>query len=90
MTQKDKITGEEKNEGIDVDNCIWANTKVTSGAVYAFVIYTGWQTRMQMNQSHARFKITKIDKEINYLMFIILIIMCILALVMVVNKGFDT
>jgi len=29
---------DEIHEGIDVDNCIWANTKVTSGAVYALVI----------------------------------------------------
>jgi len=90
MTYKDILTGEEKHEGIDIDKCIWANTKVTSGAVYAFVIYTGWQTRMQMNMTNAGFKLTKIDIELNFLMFVILILMCLLALNMVLNKGFDS
>lgn len=32
MTYKNALS-EEIHEGVDVDNCIWANTKVTSGAV---------------------------------------------------------
>lgn len=38
MTYKNAKTIDEIHEGIDIDNCIWANTKVTSGAVYAVVI----------------------------------------------------
>jgi len=61
-----EIIGEPlKSYGVDVDNCIWANTKVTSGAVLAVIIFSGIHCKMQLNMSKARFKTGKIDLELN-------------------------
>lgn len=59
--QSEKVGEPCQSFGIDVDNCIWANTKVTSGVVMAVVIFTGIHCKMQLNMSKARFKTGKID-----------------------------
>jgi len=77
------IKNEDKIEAVDIDNCVWANTKVTSGQIEALVIYTGPHTRMQMNQSEARSKFGLVDNEINNLCKFTIGLMNILALIMI-------
>lgn len=70
------------DEGVSEDNCIWANTKVTSGCVQGLVIYTGNQTKTQLNQNTARFKLGKVDREVNWLIILTVCFMVILAFIM--------
>jgi len=37
ITYKNNLN-EDKIEAVDIDNCVWANTKVTSGQIEALVI----------------------------------------------------
>jgi magnesium-transporting ATPase (P-type) len=47
---------------------LWSNTVLaTSGYILASVIYTGKETRSEMNSKEARVKIGKFDLEVNRL-----------------------
>ena len=60
---------------------MWANTVLaTSGHVLAVVVYTGKETRTEMNSKEARVKMGKFDLEVNRLSQILFVFMIVLAL----------
>lgn len=71
-----------KKESLNLDNTAWANTVLAAGHMMGIVIFTGRETRSQMNSREPRTKIGKFDEEINHLSKVLFIIMLILALVM--------
>jgi phospholipid-translocating ATPase len=54
-------------EGLRLKHTLWANTTVASGEAIGLVVYTGKESRMQMNISKPSTKFGKIDYEINFL-----------------------
>jgi phospholipid-translocating ATPase len=57
----------EQVEPLGVENTMWMNTVLASGAAVGFVIYTGKDTRAVMNTNHPETKMGLIDIEINRL-----------------------
>jgi len=52
------------------------------------VIYTGVETRMSMNMTLPRLKISRLDLEVNWLSKVMFVIMMTLALLIIFFKGF--
>ncbi|CAK75838.1 unnamed protein product (macronuclear) [Paramecium tetraurelia] len=76
---KGRIKIEEDKESVSIDNTLWANTYVAAGKVTCVVIYTGRECRSSMNQRKSRFKMGRLDKELNFLSKVLFGFMCILA-----------
>ena len=64
-----------------MENTLWANTVLaTSGYVLAVVVYTGKETRTEMNSREARIKMGKFDLEVNRLSKFLFLFMVAMAL----------
>lgn len=64
-----------------MENTLWSNTVLAStGHVVCQIVYTGKETRAEMNQKPAQQKIGKLDLEINRLSKLLLLFMFALAL----------
>ena len=74
-------------EPLGLENTLWANTIMASKRALGIVIYTGKETRMQMNTSIAKTKFGKLDLEINLLSKVLFALMIVLSLVMILIKG---
>jgi phospholipid-translocating ATPase len=72
---------------LGLENTIWTNTVLATNRVLAVVIYTGKETRSQMNTSLPRSKIGLLDLEVNKITKILFAIMLICALIIVLLKG---
>ena len=63
-----ELIEQQKKESLSLENSLWANTVIaSSGYVLAMTIYTGIETRSQMNAKDAVTKVGKLDLEINKL-----------------------
>ncbi|KAJ2824241.1 putative aminophospholipid-translocase, partial [Coemansia furcata] len=68
-----RITGNADGSSSDVtlplgvENTMWANTTLASGAAVGYVIYTGRDTRAAMNTGQAKTKVGILDTEVNRL-----------------------
>jgi len=61
-----KIHGEmEKSESIFLDNSVWAGTVLTAGKSLGIVIYTGPETRVQMNSCSTKIKAGLVERDVN-------------------------
>lgn len=59
---------------------MWANTVLASqGFVLGIIVYTGKETRSQMNQKMARSKMCLLDMEVNFLSKVLFIIMMLVS-----------
>jgi phospholipid-translocating ATPase len=68
---------------------LWSNTVLaTSGYILASVIYTGKETRSEMNSKEARVKIGKFDLEVNRLSKFLFMFMVAMAFGIVAMEGF--
>ncbi|XP_021700872.1 probable phospholipid-transporting ATPase IIA isoform X1 [Aedes aegypti] len=83
-----KIEGSE-DEGLSVENTLWANTVVASGTAVGIVIYTGAETRSVMNNSQPRSKVGLLDLEINGLTKVLFCAVIGLSFAMMCLKGFN-
>ncbi|XP_055637865.1 probable phospholipid-transporting ATPase IIA isoform X1 [Toxorhynchites rutilus septentrionalis] len=83
-----KLEGSE-DEGLNVENTLWANTVVASGTAIGIVIYTGPETRSVMNNSQPRSKVGLLDIEINGLTKVLFCAVIGLSFVMMCLKGFN-
>jgi phospholipid-translocating ATPase len=81
--------GESKREALGLDNTAWANTVVAAGWMMGLVIFTGKETRAQMNSREPRTKMGRFDEEINWLSKILFVLMVGLALVMNIFREFN-
>uniref|UniRef100_A0A1S4JIA1 Phospholipid-transporting ATPase n=1 Tax=Culex quinquefasciatus TaxID=7176 RepID=A0A1S4JIA1_CULQU len=83
-----KLEGSE-DEGLTVENTLWANTVVASGTAVGIVIYTGAETRSVMNNSQPRSKVGLLDLEINGLTKVLFCAVIGLSFAMMCLKGFN-
>jgi phospholipid-translocating ATPase len=68
---------------------MWANTILaSSGYILGIVMYTGIETRSQMNQQQPTTKIGKLELELNNISKYLFVIMLILSLSIVALNGF--
>ena len=74
-------------EPIDLQNTLWATSVLANNKCLAIIIFTGQETRMQMNNQKQRSKFGKIDQEINYITKVLFIYLIIIAFLMVLFKG---
>lgn len=73
---------EGKKESLSLDNTAWANTVLAAGHMTCIVIFTGHETRANMNSREPTTKLGKFDEEINHLSKVLFVIMLIFALIM--------
>lgn len=79
---------DEAKESLSLENTLWQNTVLaSSGHVLALVIYTGKETRSEMNGSMQVTKIGMLDLEINRLSKFLCIFMVGMSFVIVLLDG---
>jgi len=80
---------EAHRESLSLENTMWANTVLaSSGHVLAMIVYTGIETRAQMNSKEARTKVGKLDLEINRLSKFLFVFMMVLSFGIIALSGF--
>ena len=72
----------DKKESLNLDNTVWANTVLAAGYLIGVVIFTGKETRVNMNSREPNTKIGRFDMEVNYLSKVLFVIMLVLAFIM--------
>lgn len=72
---------------LTLENTIWMNAVLASKKIIGMVIYTGKETRAEMNSSLPKAKIGILDSEVNKFTKILFFIMVILSLVITILKG---
>ncbi|KAL6927800.1 hypothetical protein ACO0SA_004423 [Hanseniaspora valbyensis] len=84
------IFNENSTTSLTCDNTLWANTIIASqGAVYGVVVYTGKETRQQMNTTSPSVKTGLLELEINKISKLLCLTVLILSIILVLFKGFD-
>ncbi|XP_052232597.1 probable phospholipid-transporting ATPase IIB [Dreissena polymorpha] len=77
----------DAEEPLSIENTLWANTVVASGTALGVVVYTGGESRSVMNTSQPQSKVGLLDLEINTLTKVLFSAVVVLAVVMMVLKG---
>jgi phospholipid-translocating ATPase len=76
-------------EALSLENTMWANTVLaSSGHVLGMIVFTGIETRAQMNSKAPLTKVGKLDIEINRLSKFLFVFMILLSLGIVALSGF--
>ena len=79
---------DDAKESLSLENTLWQNTVLASaGHVLALVIYTGKETRSEMNGSSQVTKVGMLDLEINRLSKFLCIFMVGMSFVIVLLDG---
>ena len=82
-------TGNSVREPMNYENTMWANTVLASqNPVLGIVIYTGRETRSQMNQRLPSDKMCLLDEEVNYLSKLLFIFLLAVSLLITALNGF--
>ena len=81
--------GVMQKEPLNLENTMWASTVVASKKIIGIVLYTGKETRAQMNSSTPKYKMGILDKELNVLNIYLAVIMLALSLIIIMLKGFN-
>ena len=80
--------GVMQKEPLNLENTMWASTVLASQKIIGIVIYTGKETRAQMNSSTPKLKIGILDQELNRQNIYLFVIMFALSLLLTFLKGF--
>jgi len=80
-----KHSGE--TEPLRLKNTMWANTVLAAGEAVGLVVFTGRETRIQMNARSPRTKVGKTDGEINFLSILLFCFVMVLATTNLVLSG---
>jgi len=75
------------NIGLELENTMWASTVLAMGVALGLVIYTGRETKSQLNMRDPRTKSGKIDKEISLLSMFLFGILFGVAILLVILNG---
>lgn len=76
---------------MSLENTLWQNTVLaSSGYVVCSVVYSGKETRSEMNSKDARMKVGKLDLEINRLSKFLFVFMMGIAFSIVALDGFKS
>ena len=82
---------DEAKESLSLENTLWQNTVLaSSGHVLALVMYTGKETRSEMNGSGQVNKVGKFDLEVNRLSKFLCLFMVIMSFAIVVMDGLQS
>lgn len=89
-----KFTGafsrdDSNKEPLNLDNTMWSNTVLASSASFGLVIYTGKETRAQMNSTEPQPKVGQIDREINVISKALFFFMLFCSILIVALSGFN-
>jgi len=76
-------------DGLTLENTLWASTILASRKCLGIVIYTGKETRSQMNSSTPKIKVGLLDLEVNVLNKVLFVIMLLCSLLILIIKGFS-
>ena len=76
-------------EPLSLENTLWASTILASKKAIGIVIYTGKETRSQMNSSPPKTKVGMLDLEVNTLNKILFVIMILSSFIITALKGFN-
>ena len=88
FSTNDDEDNDEAKESLSLENTLWQNTVLaSSGHVLALIIYTGKETRSEMNGSSQVTKIGMLDLEINRLSKFLFIFMVVMSFVIVLLDG---
>ena len=72
---------DSKKEALSLENTMWANTVLaSSGYAIGMIVYSGAESRAQMNSKNPLTKVGKLDLEINRLSKMLFILMIVLSL----------
>ena len=74
-------------ESLKTSNTLWANMKIASGEVLGLVIYTGKETRIELNNSDAESKYGKTDEEVNTMTKYLFMILTIISVLLTIISG---
>lgn len=78
-----------QKESLSLENTLWQNTVLaSSGYVAAIVIFTGKETRAEMNSKPGPTKVGKLDLEINKLAKLLFLFMVLMSACIVALNGF--
>ena len=77
-----------QKEPLNLENTMWASTVVASLKIIGVILYTGKETRAQMNSSTPKLKIGIVDEELNRQNMYLFILMFSLSLLLTSLKGF--
>lgn len=81
----------EDDERLSLENTLWSNTVLaSSGYILGLVVYTGVDTRAQMNSKSPSSKVGLLDLEINFLSKVLFGLMVILAATIVALNGLQS
>lgn len=81
--------GNTHKEALSLENTLWADTILASQClILGIVVYTGRQTRSQMNSKLPVSKNSQLENEINHLSKILFVMMVILSGAIVLLNGF--
>jgi phospholipid-translocating ATPase len=79
----------QMREPLGLENTLWANTVLaSSGYILGMVLYSGNETRAQMNSKSPRSKIGLLDEELNFLSKVLFVLMMIISLIIIILDGF--
>lgn len=81
------LENEEQKESLSLEQTLWANCVLASAKIIGLVIYTGKETRFQMNSQIARTKIGKLDLLLNTLSKYLFLFLIFLAIGIVIMNG---
>jgi phospholipid-translocating ATPase len=88
VNEESGLAGTQR-EALSLEHTLWANTVLaSSGHLLGMVVYTGMETRAQMNSKPALTKVGKLDLEINRLSKFLFLVMVVLSLGIVALGGF--
>lgn len=74
------LNSDVQREALSLENTMWANTVLaSSGHVLGMVVYTGIESRAQMNSRESQTKVGKLDLEVNLLSKYLFVAMLILS-----------
>jgi phospholipid-translocating ATPase len=82
-----KLEEEIFKEALSLENTLWASTIMASKRALGIVIYSGKETRAQMNSTQPRSKVGVLDLELNTITKILFFIMIIAAFIVTALKG---
>jgi phospholipid-translocating ATPase len=74
-------------DSLGLENTMWMNTVLASNKIIGCVIFTGKETRAQMNSSMPRSKVGLLDLELNLINKILFLIMIICSFIELLLKG---
>jgi phospholipid-translocating ATPase len=85
-----QINDQFVKDSLSLENTLWANTILATESCVGIVIYTGLETRAQMNSSKPKAKFGILDTEINVYNRILFLIMIIIAFLILALRGFTS